>query len=271
MIWGRRMLTAGAVSAGALLAAGHAAAATVHCTPRAPVSRRTGFIASHLTASGISSHDPHGSPCHIANWLTYYAEYQNGLPARLALDPDGQPWAVHKRAVACNAVHDTFTHARERVSVLLALPMTVKDANRVAQGVQDDFESAAHHDPYLNVPDDSTHSDGGTITCKPAGTAATCTTVVTYTEDAYHYTTDPSGQVWVNYKSDKLTWTERFGFHPAIFVWHLSSSFPQDPKASTYGGDRRFGGHALHRTPFVESLKCGDATHPCSMVPYPGT
>lgn len=266
---GRGQLVAGAVCAWALIAAGQATASTVHCATRAPVSRRTGFIAKDLTASGIGRHDPHGSPCHIANWLTYYAERQNGLPARLALDPDGEVWTVRKRAVPDNAVRDTFTHARERVSVLLILPISTKDARRVAQGTLDDYEAAAHPDPYLNVADDAEHSDGGTITCRPGRTGSTCTTTVSYTEDAYWYTTDSSGQVWVNYKADKVTWTERFEFLPAIFVWHLHALFPQAPGASTYGGDRRFAGRALHRHPYDETLKCGEATHPCSMAPYP--
>jgi hypothetical protein len=268
---GRRALVAGVVAVGALVGAGQAGAATVRCTPRAPVSTRTGFVAENLTATGIPAHDPHGSPCYIARWLTYYAERQNGLPSRLALDPDGQPWTVKKWSAPGNATRDRFTHGSERVTVILIKPMTVKDATREAQQTLNDFEAAAHHDPYLNVPDDADHSDGGTITCKPSRTKVNCTTVVTYEEDAYWYTTNSSGEVWVNYKADKLTWTERFQWLPAIFVWHLDPTFPQAPNASTYGGDRNFAGRALHRSPFVDKLQCGDATHPCSMVPYPGS
>ena len=95
--------------------------------------------------------------------------------------------------------------------------------------------------------------------------------MVTYEEDAYWYTTDSTGQVWVNSKADKLTWTERFQWLPALFVWHVSPYFPQAPRASTFGGDEGFGGRALHRSPFTDSLRCGDATNPCSMVPYPGS
>ena len=141
------MLVAGVVAAGTLVAAGQAEAVTVHCATTAPVSRRTGFIAKDLTASGIPAHDPHGSPCHIANWLTYYAEKQNGLPSSLALDPDGQPWAVHKWAAPGNATSDTFTHGTERVTVVLIKPMSTKDAKRLARQTLDDFEAAAHPDP----------------------------------------------------------------------------------------------------------------------------
>ena len=57
---------------------------------------------------------------------------------------------------------------------------------------------------------------------------------------------------------------------PARFVWHVYTDFPQDPKASTYGGGGCFAGRALHRSPFTEQDQCGDAVNPCDMVPYPG-
>lgn len=222
-----------------------------------------------MTETGIAADDPHGSPCRIARWLTYYAERQNGLPGTLNLDPDGQAWSTRKHALPGNAARDTFTYRTEHVSVTLINPMSLKDAKKWAQQTLNDFEARAHPDPLLNVHDDANHSDGGQITCKQVDrTKVDCTTVVTFSEDAYTYSTAPSGQVYVNYKADRVMWTERMQWLPALFVWHLDPFFPRAPKAPTYGGDKSFAGHALHRTRTIDSYPCGDTSNPCSMVPY---
>jgi hypothetical protein len=264
----RKLAALAASSAAAMLSTGTAHAAA--CAIKPPVSVKWGFVAKHLTASGIAPNDPHGAPCYIARFLTYYAERRNGLPTTLNLDPDGQPWTATNRPITGNAVYDVFRHGTERVSVTLTKPMTPKDAKAWARQTLEEFESAAHPDPFLNVPDDAAHSDGGQVTCKVrANTKMDCTTVVNYGEDAYWHTTAPSGQVYVNYKADRVVWTERLQWLPALFVWHLDPFFPEAPKASTFGGDEGFAGKALHRTPWTDTMPCGNTTTtPCSMVPY---
>jgi hypothetical protein len=95
---------------------------------------------SQLRATNVPPNDPHGDPCHVANWLTYYIEYDwaygpvdwsvsdsyGALPQQLALDPDGQTWRVsyspRLKTAHTNVLHATLTHKRERVTVTLDFP-----------------------------------------------------------------------------------------------------------------------------------------------------
>jgi hypothetical protein len=66
--------------------------------------------------------------------------------------------------------------------------MPVRFAKRLAQETLDDFETIGRVDPFLNVPDDPDHSDGGLIACKRTVPGhVDCKTAVTFSEDAYRY------------------------------------------------------------------------------------
>jgi len=89
--------------------------------------------------------------------------------------------------------------------------MPVRFAKRLAQETLDDFETIGRADPFLNVPDDPDHSDGGLIACKRTVPGhVDCKTAVTFSEDAYRYEIE-NGVPYVVYASDRVVWTMRFG------------------------------------------------------------
>jgi len=89
--------------------------------------------------------------------------------------------------------------------------MPVRLAKRLAQETLDDFETIGRADPFLNVPDDPDHSDGGLIACKRTVPGhLDGKTAVTFSEDAYRYEIE-NGVPYVVYASDRVVWTMRFG------------------------------------------------------------